>query len=92
MIHLTFDALTVFLVVAVSSFLWHFLAPIARDLGRRTLVVDRRWARRREARRMVEAAMRRVQASDARLGPILWAEHDFTRVAALYWDRLNRGA
>ncbi len=50
MISLTFDAFEVFLIVAVSSFLWHFLAPIARDLGRRTLVVERRWATRRAKR------------------------------------------
>ncbi len=50
MISVTFDALELFAVVALSSFLWHFLAPIARDLGRRTLVVERRWAVRRAKR------------------------------------------
>ncbi len=65
MIHVAFDALTVFIVVGVSSFLWHFLAPIARDLGRRMLVVDRRWAQRREARRAQEAALREADALGA---------------------------
>ncbi len=62
MISLTFDAFEVFVVVAISSVLWHFLAPIARDLGRRTLLVDRRWTQRREARRAQEAALREAEA------------------------------
>ena len=53
-----FDVLDLLALVALAGVLWGYCVPLGRELWRRTLVVDRRWAARQEERRRVRMVMR----------------------------------
>ena len=55
---MTFDVLDLLAVIALAGVLWGYCVPLGRELWRRTLLVDRRWAARREERERIRAVMR----------------------------------
>ena len=60
---MTFDFWDLLALVALAGVLWGYCVPLGRELWRRTLLVDRRWAARREERRRVRTVMREVGRS-----------------------------
>ena len=53
-----FDVLDLLALVALAGVLWGYCVPLGRELWRRTLRVDRRWAARREERRRIRMLMK----------------------------------